>query len=154
MPHAATVKERPKGGSNLRLRSVFALYWLVLIPCIRCAAQQPNGSPGAVSSVQVNVKRVLVPVAVRNRQGQTVDDLKKEDFSVFDNDQPRPISGFVVEQRRTGAPVQAGGGTAATVTPNQPAVLPDSIVVLLIDDLHLNGHVCCMLHRRELREET
>jgi hypothetical protein len=80
--------------------------------------------------------------------------LKKEDFSVFDNDQPRPISGFVVEQRRTGAPVQAGGGTAATVTPNQPAVLPDSIVVLLIDDLHLNGHVCCMLHRRELREET
>src|ERR1700733_13706657 len=109
------------------------------MPCICSAAQQPNGSPGAVSSVQVNVNRVLVPVVVRNRQGQTVDDLKKEEFTVLDNDQPRPISGFVVEQRRTGVPVQAGVGTAATVTPNQPALLPDSIVVLLFDDLHLNG---------------
>jgi VWFA-related protein len=102
-------------------------------------ALRNNLTLGSVSSVQVNVNRVLVPVVVRNRQGQTVEDLKKEDFTVQDNDQPRPISGFVGEQRRTGVPVQAAGGAAVTVTPNQPAVLPDSIVVLLIDDLHLNG---------------
>jgi VWFA-related protein len=88
--------------------------------------------------VQVNVNRVLVPVIVRNRQGQTVEDLKKEDFTVLDNDQPRALSGFVVDQRRTEAAVHAGGA-AATATPNQPAVLPDSIIVLLFDDLHLNG---------------
>jgi VWFA-related protein len=103
-----------------------------------CVAQQPNVPPGSVSSVQVNVNRVLVPVVVRNRQGQTVEDLKKEDFTVLDNDQPRAISGFVVEQRRTAAAVQAGGATA-TAAPNQPGVIPDSIVVLLFDDLHLNG---------------
>jgi len=104
-----------------------------------CAAQQSNGPPSAVPSVEVNVNRVLVPVVVRNRQGQTVNDLKKEDFTVLDNDQPRAISAFVVEQRRTEAPVH---GAAATATPNreaQPAVLPDRIVVLLFDDLHLNG---------------
>jgi hypothetical protein len=62
-----------------------------------------NGPTSSVSSVQINVNRVLVPVVVRNRQGQTVEDLKKEDFTVLDNDQPRAISGSVVEQGRTGA---------------------------------------------------
>jgi hypothetical protein len=90
-------------------------YWLVLKLCLCCAAQQPAPSSGPVSSVQVNVNRVLVPVVVRNRQGQTVGDLNKEDFTVLDNDEPRAISGFVVEQRGTGATVQAGGAATADV---------------------------------------
>jgi VWFA-related protein len=130
-------KKRPKGGTNLRSGIVSAVYWVALLPCICCAAQQPNGLQGSVSSVQVNVNRVLVPVVVRNRQGQAVVGLSKEDFKVLDNDQPRAISGFVVEQRQTGA-VQAAGG-AVTATPSQPSLLPDRIVVLLFDDMHLNG---------------
>ncbi len=112
------------------------------MPGIFCAAQQPNGPPAPVPSVEVNVNRVLVPVVVRNRLGQTVGDLKKEDFTVLDNDKPRAISGFVVEQRGTEAAVHAGTGTAAVSVPNRetpPDVLPDSIVVFLFDDLHLNA---------------
>lgn len=123
------------------------------MPCICCAAQHPNGPPGPVSSLEVKVNRVLVPVVVRNRQGQTVEDLKKEDFTVLDNDKPRAISGFVVEQRRTETGLHAGGGAEAASVPNreaQPTALPDSIVVFLFDDLHLNAED--MAHLRQAAE--
>lgn len=133
-------REQPKGAMNRLLRSVSVLCWVGFITCICCAAQEPNGPTGPVSTVEVNVNRVLVPVVVRDRQGQTVGDLKKEDFTVLDNDKPRAISGFAVKQRRTDAVVNAGAGAASV--PNREAqrtVLPDSIVVFLFDDLHLNG---------------
>jgi VWFA-related protein len=89
--------------------------------------------------VEVTVDRVLVPVVVRNRQGQTVENLKKGDFSVLDNGKPRAISGFVVEQHGTDATTHAAGDGGST--PNSAALatgLPDRIVVFLFDDLHLN----------------
>lgn len=122
-----------------------------LLTCLCCPAQQPGASPGSTSNVQVNVNRVLVPVVVRNRQGQTVVDLKKEDFTILDNDQPKAISGFVVDQRRTAA---AGQGTVPTPAPNHESereVLPDSIVVLLFDDLHLNGQTSSAPGKRQRR---
>jgi VWFA-related protein len=78
-------------------------------------ANQPQ-TPGI--TLQVNVNRVLVPVVVRDQQGHTVSDLKKEDFQLFDNNKPRAISAFIVEQNG--------------------ASQGQRFIVLLFDDLHMS----------------
>ena len=60
---------------------------------------QPEINPNKIS---VTVNAVLVPVVVRDSQGKTVGNLKREDFEVFDKNKPQAIVGFDV-QRRTAA---------------------------------------------------
>lgn len=94
-------------------------------------------------SIKLNVNRILVPVVVRDKQGRSVADLKKEDFEVFDEGKPRPVSAFSVERRGT-------VGTVAAIAPEpdqqspapgssavQSSLLPERITVLLFDDLHM-----------------
>src|SRR5208337_3022308 len=68
-------------------------------PGIHSAAQQAKQVEENAPTVQLNVNRVLVPVVVRDKQGRAVDDLRKEDFQVFDNGKPRPVSAFTIEKR-------------------------------------------------------
>ena len=98
------------------------------------AAQQPGESSSF--RLQMSVDRLLVPVVVRDMQGNTINDLKQEDFQVFDNGKPRPISGFTVEQRGAAAPTQT---PPAASEPAQQPGLPGRITVFLFDDMHLNA---------------
>jgi VWFA-related protein len=127
-----------------RLCPVFVLCCLVLLPCMRSAAQTTQDSHDTTPNVVVNVNRVFVPVVVRDKQGNPVGGLKKEDFQVFDNGKTQVISGFTVEKREvtesnTGSGVNNAAQLGAPNAASQPETLPRRITVYLFDDLHLSA---------------
>ena len=84
-----------------------------------------------------------MPVVVRDKQGRTVADLKKEDFQVFDEGKPRSISAFTVEKRASVKSETAIAAEADQQVPtkgiavSQSSVLPERVTVFLFDDMHL-----------------
>jgi VWFA-related protein len=118
------------------------------------AAQQPSkpsdsASPPASAEVvtrdsaatfKVRVNLVLLRVVVRDQNGKVVDNLKKEDFLLFDNRKPQTISTFSLETPLSHAvPVVTVSDHPDSVeeNPSTVAALPQRFVSLLFDDLHL-----------------
>jgi VWFA-related protein len=121
------------------------------------AAQQPskppdNASPPAASAevvtrdsaatFKVRVNLVLLRVVVRDQNGKVVDNLKKEDFLLFDNRKPQTISTFSLETPLSHAvPIVTVSdhpdSDAVEKNPSTVAALPHRFVSLLFDDLHL-----------------
>ena len=126
---------------KVRLLPAIALFCTLLIPSGRTAAQQARDTPSQNSTYTFkrDVSVVLVPVVVRDKQGNAVGGLKKETFQIFDNDKPQAISGFSIQKReRIGSEnrtVQQADARGAT---SPPTLHPDRFVVFLFDDLHLN----------------
>jgi len=114
---------------------------LASILCTHAVAQQKKDSEATPFKIEVRVNKVLVPVVVRDAQRRAVGDLKKEDFQVFDQDQPRTISTFSVENRGLAETKTESGhlspATPNTSPPSSPA--PQRFVVFLFDDLHLGA---------------
>jgi VWFA-related protein len=125
---------------NMRRHPVVVLGCLVLISCAHSAAQQGNESQDTTPRIEMSVSRVLVPVVVRDQQGHTVGDLKKEDFQVFDNGKPRVVSAFTVEKRGPRESNQGGNtenGVQPPVPGNTTPLAPKRFIVLLFDDMNL-----------------
>jgi hypothetical protein len=101
--------------------------------------QQLQQPPSVVRSF---VNEVLVPVVVRDSQGQAVGNLTRDDFQVFDNGKLQTITGFTVIKRA------AESAEANSVAPSpdvsdspgisQPISPPQRFVVLLFDDYNLS----------------
>src|ERR1700680_5247796 len=78
-------------------------------------AHQAKEAPPQNSNakIQVNVNAVLVPVVVRDAQGRAVGNLKKEDFQVFEKNNPQAISGFSIQKRAVVEDTAASSATSA-----------------------------------------
>ena len=94
------------------------------------------------TTFKVRVNLVLVRVVVRDEHGQVVENLKKEDFLLFDNRKPQNISTFSVETPKSrAAPVVAVSdhpdADSIEKSSSLGAALPQRFVTLLFDDVHL-----------------
>jgi VWFA-related protein len=113
--------------------SIFILL-LAILCLLPLSAQQPPATP----IIEVNVNRVLIPVVVRDKQRHPVAGLKKEDFQIYDNDKPRPISAFTVEQRGTTGNIETNPSSPANTAPQAPPT-SQRFIVFLFDDLHITN---------------
>src|ERR1700730_13549146 len=134
--------------------AAIAQCWLICAFCAHAAPQQSKDAPAQNSNakIQVNVNAVLVPVVVRDAQGRAVGNLKKEDFQVFEKNNPQAISGFSIQKRAVVEDTAASSAASAGNMPMNPktnasampklAARPERYVVFLFDDMHLSpGHL-------------
>src|SRR5579862_9474654 len=110
-------------------------------------------------TIKVDVRQVLVPVVVTDKEGHYITGLKQADFKVFEDDVEQTITAFNVQS--TGLPLveaaTAPPDSAPAATPAAPAPVPARRTYLIvIDTLHtafLNfGHLRDAL-RTLFREE-
>ena len=95
------------------------------------------------ASFKSRVNLVMVPVVVRNAQGNAVGNLTKDNFQLFDKGKPQEIARFSVEKTAVSATESNGKPAAAPVAPPtaegaEPAVIaPERFVAFVFDDIHL-----------------
>jgi len=138
------------GNSRFLAKPVWAnaLCLAVLCPHAFLAAQQSASSqqPDTVHfKSYVNV--VLVPVLVRDPNGDVIEDLKNDDFQIFDRGKRQPISHFTVQKRLRKSTESPSAQDAAPAGDTQRAlegtetapvrVRPERYIIFLFDDLHL-----------------
>lgn len=80
--------------------------------------------PPSQITFRAETKLVQVPVVVRDRRGDAVGNLTKDDFEIFDAGKPKEIAAFSVEK------------SAAPDSPGTASARPRRYVALVLDDLY------------------
>ncbi len=127
--------------SGVSLRKVLVLCCLGWFACSYASAQETPKPQDSPYEIEVTVNKVQVPVVVRDKQGHSIGDLTREDFHVFDNGKPHPISAFMVEERiqTESVPASNSEASALTPTPPRPATVYPRFIIFLFDDLHMSA---------------
>jgi VWFA-related protein len=94
------------------------------------------------TTFKLRVNLVQVRVVVRDKQGKFVDGLKKEDFQLFDQGKPQPISTFGIDTLKTRQErAELAAKTQQVIeeekSPDEKMVVPQRFVALVFDDIHL-----------------
>ena len=77
-------------------------------------AQQPQTPSASEPAIKAAAEEVLLDVVVRDKKGHRVDDLKPEDFQIFDNGEPKKITSFRLVH---GGEAIGAGGTRTQLDP-------------------------------------
>jgi VWFA-related protein len=96
--------------------------------------------PDLRPSFKSQVNLVMVPVVVRDRMGNAIGGLRKEDFSLFDGGRKQAIAHFSVQRTgNAGAPKPgAAGATVETQSPKtQESVPAERLVAYVFDDVDI-----------------
>lgn len=122
------------------LRKILVLCFLGWFACSYAPAQETPKPQPTPYKIEVIVNKVQVPVVVRDKQGHSIGGLAREDFHVFDNGKPHPISAFMVEDRiRTESRSASNSeNSALSPAPPQPAPVYPRSIVFLFDDMHMS----------------
>jgi VWFA-related protein len=101
------------------------------------SAATTSDSQSAVT-FKAETNLVLVPVVVRDANGNPVGSLRQEDFQIFDKGKPQTIASFAVERTAAVVP-QDRSVDGGKKPPTNPAdvTIPAHYVALLFDDLHM-----------------
>lgn len=120
-----------------RFQSVVACVLVLLLPTLTVA--QDSDKRDATYTFRSNADLVLVNVVVRDKNGNLVKDLKKEDFTLLEEGKPQTINTFDFENVDQVAQTAVTGGTAATNLMKKGAAFSEEtlrdhrLVVLLFD---------------------
>jgi len=104
------------------------------------------------AAIKVEVNLVLVPVVVKDTNGNPVSDLKKEDFQLFDNGKPQTVATFSVETAVTAEtkPSETELETTPAGVPVPPVSkaleLPRRFIALVFDDSHMKVAEAMAVH--------
>lgn len=140
----------PAGRSRLLspLRRVVILLAVcsALVPCILRAQREsvrevPTHEVAPTFKLQAERNLVVVRVVVRDAKGAAVDNLRKEDFELFDRGKPQTILQFSVEKtspRPAEKPAEKPPPSELGVTKEVviPPVAPLRFLALYVDDVH------------------
>ncbi|MGA2040040.1 MAG: VWA domain-containing protein [Bryobacteraceae bacterium] len=114
--------------------------WSFFLLIATLAAQTQTGGVSTrdeTFTFQSTVNLVRVPVVVRDKQGNTVGNLQKQDFQLTDRGKPQEIAQFTLE----GSAVPKAAQPAKAEMPGEPAkakpVVPSRFVAFVFDDVHL-----------------
>jgi VWFA-related protein len=126
---------RPSTGVMMSLPRQFAL---LVLASLAFAQSQEITTEDEPATFQSKVDLVLVPVVVRDTNGEPVDNLHREDFYLKDRGKPQTIARFSVEHPATRAiPVLTPSGEAETSRSARTVEAPAHFVAYLFDDIHL-----------------
>jgi VWFA-related protein len=111
---------------------------------VTLAAQETAGpeiaSHDQPATFQSRVNLVLVPVVVRDRSGEAVGNLKKEDFQLFDKGKRQEITKFLVEksgeQTAEAKPLPSDSPLESQSAPASAEPIANHFIAYLFDDVH------------------
>lgn len=115
-------------------------------PAAQRQPQQQDVQPADESEVvRINTNLIQLDVTVTDKHGKVVTNLKPEDFEVFVNGKPQPITNFsfvTIEPQPAGQPASSGKTTRRDAPLSPPVRLrPEQVnrtIALVIDDLSLS----------------